>query len=163
MLDFYRQQDNKTLEFEKYYASKMTPLMKAMSQSPFQPILHPKYYTLQTELVQLKEVNGKNLKFSLQNLVNLRNLLQLDRNNNNGANNGGNNAGNDDFDNVGGLGVPGQGGNPNNRNIFERGALFIFKFIQIFILWQLIQLVFHNISTGHIFILVFVIVIYLGI
>lgn len=49
----------------------------------------------------------------------------------------------------------------NNANIFERGGFFVFKALQIFLLWQLISLVFNHINAWHILILVGIVVAYL--
>ena len=53
----------------------MLPLFDSMKMSPFQPLLHPKYYGLHTELVQTQEITGQNLKSNLRSLMNIRNLI----------------------------------------------------------------------------------------
>ncbi len=140
-------------------------LFDSLKHSPCQPFLHPKYYALQTELIQMKEPSGQNLRLNLQSLLNLKNLLNLNRNNNNNAGNGANPgnannaAGNEEVENVEGIGI--MGPRPgNNRNIFERGGFIIFKILQVLLLWQIIQIIFDNISTAHIFILIAIVLVY---
>ena len=83
----YKRVENRQGEFDKYYASKWIPLFSSMKHSPFQPLLHPNYYAMHTQLVQTQELTSQNLRVNLQNLMNVRNLLNLNnpQNNNNNA------------------------------------------------------------------------------
>lgn len=69
----------------------MIPVFESMKTSPFQPLLHPKYYALHTELVQTQEVTGQNLKSNLRSLANFRNLVNANNLRDNRANRENNN------------------------------------------------------------------------
>ena len=55
------------------------------------------------------------------------------------------------------LGPRGNGGG----NVFERGGFWVFKILQIVILWQLVSLIYNHISKEHIIILTVIVVAYL--
>jgi hypothetical protein len=127
----------------------MVPLLDSMKLSPFQPLLHPRYYALHTELVQTQEITGQNLRLNLQNLANLRNLINVNRENRPV----------DPEPNE----PEGQNRAQGQGNFFERGGFFVFKLLQIVILWQLVQFVLTNISVEHIFIIIFIVLAYFAI
>ena len=133
----------------------MLPLFASMKMSPFQPLLHPKYYSLHTEIVQTQEITGQNLKSNLRSLMNIRNLLNNNRENNNNQNN---NINQEEVE--GGIGLLGPRGNAGG-NVFERGGFWVFKILQIVILWQLVSLIFNHISKEHILIITLIVVAYL--
>ena len=116
----------------------MIPVFESMKTSPFQPLLHPKYYALHTELVQTQEVTGQNLKNNLRSLANFRNLVNVNnlRNRENQENRENNQNENNVEEAEGGLGFLGPRPNAGG-NVFERGGFWIFKVLQLVILWQL--------------------------
>ena len=57
----------------------MLPVLHSVSKSPFQPLLHPKYYSLYNEILEI-QMSGQHLKSNLQTILNLKNLLNLARN-----------------------------------------------------------------------------------
>jgi hypothetical protein len=134
----------------------MIPLLTSLKKSPFQPVLHPKYSALMDELVQMQESSEGALRNNLQSLINLRKLLNIPNRNIQNQNN------QEAEEAAMGNGLGALGPRPgNNANIFERGGFLVFKILQIFLLWQLISLVITNISAGHIFILLVIVVAYL--
>ena len=99
--------------------------------------------------------------------MNIRNLLDQHQQNN--PNNGNNQNGNNNNNNAnqgddveGGMGLFGPRLN-GGGNAFERGGFWVFKILQLFILWQLIQFIFNYISQQHIIIITIIVVAYLGI
>lgn len=78
VIEFMRRENRREV-FEQYYSEKMLPVLDAVSKSPFQPMLHPKYYSLYNEILEI-QMSGKHLKSNLQTILNLKNMLNLARN-----------------------------------------------------------------------------------
>jgi hypothetical protein len=68
-------------QFEKYYIGKMRPLVRALEDSPFEPILHPSYYGLKylSHITHIPFEGGRELILNFNQLQQMQNVLQEQR------------------------------------------------------------------------------------
>lgn len=139
MLTFVRH-EVKTQRFEKYYLSKMKPLIKSLEASPFEPILHPAYYSMKylNHINHIPIEGGRELIVNFNQLQQMQNVINEQRRENQVRPNIGMNLGENGGNNGGWLGWLGVG---------------VIRFIQIVSLMTIGKFLYDN-SNMNVFIVI---------